>query len=433
MTKRSLIGHGCWAAVALAAFAFGSVRDRGTSSQVDLSSKSSAKSSGSGAQGGSTGSNSGPGSVNGRPGHSGVARGDAGEANVVLTQQQLAAIALQAFRSGNPLERRSAFGKLLESLTIENAGEILALLKENKPDKDQWRDFHYAWGGIDGKAALAHSMKSKDYDMAYTMSGWASANPYEARQFLQNLPADVQTDRELLKRSLVAGMADRDTGLATDFVFELAAQGDKRASDYLGEVTGEVLRSMATEDAALWSQNLPDGALKGAAMDRVANNFVNRDPEAAAAWAQQFAGESYAARVIEEVGDEWAERNPVAAVDWLESLPAGNGQTMGLTSAYGEWSRRDPVAAGERITTMPRSPQRDAAISGYVSSLSYRDPAAAIEWANSIAQDSLRNRALTRAGQQLFRRDAEAARQWVTTSGLSAEEQQAVLNPPRRR
>jgi hypothetical protein len=82
---------------------------------------------------------------------------------------------------------------------------------------------------------------------------------------------------------------------------------------------------------------------------------------------------------------------------------------------------------------MPRSPQRDSAISGYVSSLSYRDPAAAIEWANSIAQDSVRDRALTRAGQQLFRRDAEAARQWVATSGLSAEAQRAVLNPPRRR
>jgi hypothetical protein len=362
-----------------------------------------------------------------------VVRSGGGESRVALTQEQLAGISHQAFRSGNPLERRSAFGQLLESLTVENAGSILALLKENKPAKDQWRDFHYAWGGLDGNAALGHAMKSKEYDMAYTMSGWAAANPYEARQFLQNLPKDVQTDRELLKRSLVAGMADRDTGLATEFVFELAAQGDRRAGDYLGEVTGEVLRSMGTEEAALWAQGLPDGELKGAAMDRVANNFVNRDPEAAAAWAQQFAGESYAARVIEEVGDEWAERNPVAAVDWLESLPSGRGQSMGLTSAYGEWSRRDPVAAGERIASMPRSPQRDSAISGYVSSLSYRDPAAAIEWANSIAQDSVRDRALTRAGQQLFRRDAEAARQWVATSGLSAEAQRAVLNPPRRR
>lgn len=433
MTKRSLIGHSCWAAVAVAAFAFGAMRDKGDSSSAgDLSSRTAGKSAGSRAQGAS-GSGSGSNPLSGRAGRSGVVRSGGGEFRAALTQEQLAGIAHQAFRSGNPLERRSAFGQLLESLTVENAGSILVLLKENKPDKDQWRDFHYAWGGLDGNAALGHAMKSKEYDLAYTMSGWAAANPHEARQFLQNLPEDVQTDRELLKRSLVAGMADRDTGLATDFVFELAAQGDRRAGDYLGEVTGEVLRSMGTEEAALWAQGLPDGELKGAAMDRVANNFVNRDPEAAAAWAQQFAGESYAARVIEEVGDEWAERNPVAAVDWLESLPSGRGQSMGLTSAYGEWSRRDPVAAGERIASMPRSPQRDSAISGYVSSLSYRDPAAAIEWANSIAQDSVRDRALTRAGQQLFRRDAEAARQWVATSGLSAEAQRAVLNPPRRR
>jgi hypothetical protein len=199
-----------------------------------------------------------------------------------LSKAQLEALAHDAFRNGNPVARRLAFGKLLESLTAENAGTILGLLKENRADKEQWRDFHYAWGTIDGEAALKHSMESPEYDMAYTMSGWASANPEAARAFLNNLPEDIKTDRELLKRSLVSGMADRDPDLAANLVYALDAQGDKRASEYIGEVAGEVLRAMSAQEAAQWSEGLPDGALKGAAMDQIANSFVSRDPEGAA-------------------------------------------------------------------------------------------------------------------------------------------------------
>ena len=106
---------------------------------------------------------------------------------------------------------------------------------------------------------------------------------------------------------------------------------------------------------------------------------------------------------------------------------------MGLHSAFGEWAQRDPVAAGERISAMERSPQRDAAIGGFSRRISYDDPGAAIEWANSIADESSRTRALTHAGQQLFRRDRAAAEAWIGSSGLPAEAQQAVLNPPNRR
>ncbi|MFP6897098.1 MAG: hypothetical protein VCA38_10895 [Roseibacillus sp.] len=437
MTKRSLVGHACWAAIVLAAFAFGSMREKADSAGQNPDDPASGKGLRSGGGLGGSAHVAGGGSRSGsrRPGGGSQSGGGNSDSKfaTALTEEQLAAISHEAFRSGNPLTRRAAFGRLLESLTAENAGTILSLLKENRAGKEQWRDFHYAWGTIDGMVALNHSIKSKEHDMAYTMSGWASAYPHEARQFLQSLPEDVKTSRELLKRSLVTGMAHNDPNSATDFVFQLASQGERRAGDLLAVVTEEVLRNLGAEEAALWSQSLPDGELKGAAMDRVANTYVNRDPEAAAAWAEQFAGESYAPRVIEEVGDEWAERDPVSAVNWLESLPEGRGQQMGLSSAYGEWAQRDPVAAGDRLAAMPRSPQRDSAISGYANTLSYRDPAAAIRWADSIAQDSVRNRALTRAGQQLYRRDAKAARAWVATSGLPPEAQQAVLNPPRRR
>ncbi len=436
--KRSVLGHACWAAIAVVAFGLGSLRDKGEPEgrQSGPSAKSSRAQSPAGSRLAGAGDKGprGPGGSRSSAGRlASLKAGSTGAAP--LSEAALTTLVQDAVKTGSPLVRRAAFGRLLASLTADNATDIRRLLLENgvQSRSEQWRDFHYAWGTINGEAAVKSAIASKEYDLAYSMSGWASASPTEARRFLETLPEDVKTDRALLKRSLVSGMADSDTGLATNYVFELASQGDKSAGDLLGIVTSEVLRNEGLDQAVFWSEGLPDGPMKGAAMDRVAHSWVNRDPAAAAAWAEQFAGQDYAHRVIEEVGDEWAERDPVSAVAWLESLPKGEGQQTGLRSAFGEWARRDPAAAGERLVGMPRSEERDYAINGYAHSLAYRDPNAAIDWANSIADDGLRSSALTRAGQELFRRDAEAARTWVATSGLSAEAQQQVLNPPRRR
>ena len=94
-----------------------------------------------------------------------------------MTEAELEGLVHEAFRNGSPLARRLAFGRLLEQLTADNAKTLVEHLKANKADKEQWRDFHYAWGTIDGESALKHAMESKEYDMAYTMSGWTNTRP----------------------------------------------------------------------------------------------------------------------------------------------------------------------------------------------------------------------------------------------------------------
>jgi len=436
MTRKSVVGHLCWAAFAVFAFGVGAMLDREDTADVREARNAVSKSgvdrgeSGAGSYGqtksrGNAGTRKASGSDSGGPGQ--------GQWASLLTEEQIAAVAREAFRDGNPLVRRRAFDRLLENLTSENAKDMLVHLKKNRVGGDQWRDFHYAWGTIDGKAAVEHASKSEDRDLSYTMAGWASTYPEAAIAHLSNLPEEDKRYYHHLQEALVSGMADNDTARATDYVLQLANEGNDRANHLFGVVTREVVSSVGIEEAARWSENLPDGDLKGAALDSVAHSFTNRDPEAAAQWVEQFAGQSFADRAIEEVGDEWAERDPASAVNWLETLGEGRGQNMGLHSAFGEWAQRDPVAAGERITAMSRSPQRDAAISGFSRRVSYSDPGAAIEWANSIAEESSRVRALTHAGQQLFRRDRAAAEAWVGSSGLPPEAQRAVLRPPERR
>ena len=70
---------------------------------------------------------------------------------MILSESEIAAVANDAFRSGNPLVRRRAFDQLLSNLTAENAQDMLVHLKENRVDGEQWRDFHYLWGSLMGK------------------------------------------------------------------------------------------------------------------------------------------------------------------------------------------------------------------------------------------------------------------------------------------
>ena len=435
MKRKSVIGHACWAAVTAGAFAVGLVLDRDPSDQKSVVKVPSAKSSRSADGGISGGGGSRSAGLSGSLQLAGgqSSGGVTGIGTGALSQAAIEALAREAFRSGNPLVRRRAFDQMLSSLTAENAQDMLVQLKENRVGGDQWRDFHYLWGTLDGKAAVDHSLDSEERDLSHTMAGWASSYPNAAIDYINNLSEEDRGSFRHLQEAMVSGMADNNTAVATDYVLQLANQGDGRATHLFGVVTREVVSNVGIDEAAQWSESLPDGDLKGAALDTVAHRFTNSNPEAAAQWVEQFAGQAYADRAIEEVGDEWAERDPASAVNWLETIQEGRGQSMGLHSAFGEWAQRDPVAAGERISAMERSPQRDAAIGGFSRRISYDDPGAAIEWANSIADESSRTRALTHAGQQLFRRDRAAAEAWIGSSGLPAEAQQAVLNPPNRR
>ncbi|MFT4546063.1 MAG: hypothetical protein ACI9UA_002182 [Pseudoalteromonas tetraodonis] len=352
---------------------------------------------------------------------------------VELSAARILELGGTALKDPNPLKRRAAFDELLKGMTAENALEIREQIKNLPQDSSEFRDFHYAWGAVAGGDAVLHGMESKERDMEVTLAGWAGADAAGALAWFSGLSKEEGAQNGQLKAGLVHGLADTDPAAAANFVFELNAKGDRQAEELLSIVTGEMLRSVGAEEASVWAENLPDGALRASAMDRVANRLVKENPEAAAAWAERFAGDPGSARVIEEVGDEWAERDPVAAVGWLETLDSGEGKRWAMSSAFGEWVKRDPLAASQRLVTMGDSPERDSAISGFAGRLAWEDPQSAIAWAGEISDPGERERTLVRAGQAMLRSDAEGTRQWLQTSGLSAAAQKQVLNPPSRR
>ena len=432
--KKPLITHACWALAAAAAFVFGSRQGaRVASASEDAPQRpDSARVTASGLND----------TADARATRRAMRSKEPGEANSVLTGlfgsiasglRNPDALAEQAFRDPNPITRRLAFSRLLESLTPENAEALRSRMVELGADRDQWRDFHYSWGAIAGKAAFDHAAASDEPDLAATMSGWAAANPTEALAMLNSLPETMRGQQDELTASVVSGLAHKDSALATDLVLKLGGEGNPRAGNLMELVASETLRSKGPEQASLWAESLPNGTLKGTAMSRVAESFVRSDPEGAARWVQRFAAEDYATRAVERIGGGWAENDPIAAVGWLESLPASSGQTAGLRNAFGDWEDRDPVAAGQYLLAMPLSPQRDSAISGFATGYAWQNPQVAIAWAQDIRDPALRQSSLTRAGQAFYRRDPAGALAWLETSGLPEEARQQVAAPENRR
>jgi hypothetical protein len=419
--------HGCWAVAALAAYALGSLRPSPHTPAAAEPASAAARAVSGGferaAAGGREANRRGP--VPTRPSGGPVA------ALFAPRAVGLEALAAQAIGDPNPITRRLAFSRLLESMTVENAAEIRSQLLALGAGGDQWRDFHYNWGALAGVEAFNHAAASEEEDLAATLTGWAAARPGEALAMLDNLPEALRGQRDQLAESVVSGLADTDRRLATDLVLRLAGEGHGRAGRLMEIVANETIRADGPEAAAAWSESLPQGPLKSAAMNRVADAFVRRDPLAAASWIQPLAGQDYAAGAVARIGGQWAARDPIAAVGWLEALPAGGGQSAGLSNAFGDWEDRDPLAASQYLMNMPRSARRDSSISGFASGYAWQDPEASLAWASDISDPTLRQQTLTRVGQAYIRRDPAAARAWLESSNLPAEARQQILNPRR--
>ena len=429
MTKKSIFSHTCWAAVAIGTFFLGSaLKPALTDGRVSNSNGNSAS-----PESEETLRAAGIDPASPNAPEQSEANSDLPATVTSLTSGDFKVLAEQSVRGADPIARRLAFSELLKALTPDNAMEIREQLVAFGAGGDAWRDFNYSWGAMAGQDAVNFAEASEEDDFAATMTGWASANPSAAISFLDNLPEDKQDDRYRIAQSVVSGIADRNPRAASDLIVRLAEEGQKGTDKLISMVAGKALRAGGFDKATAWSESLPDGALKVAAMSRVAYENVRKDPESTAMWVENFAREEFAGRVVSSVGSSWGRRDPNAAVSWLENLPESRGQVAGLSSVFGDWEDSDPLAATQYLAKMPQSAQRDSAISGFSKGYARQDPEAAIAWASDIGNPKLREETLTYAAQSYLRNDPIPALDWLEASGLPADTQRRILQSKRRR
>jgi hypothetical protein len=447
--KKHLFVHGAWFLAAISSFVLGSRLFPAEEESGRNASKSEMRSDGrAGNRHGQSGEALRAGASSGSTPGSLRAGRDAAGMPIVLSDDDIARLGEEFQSASNPIARRLAFSRLLEGLTAENALKIREHVADKHHHSAEFREFHYAWGAVAGTDAVVFGADTKEDDMSPALAGWASADPAAAKAWFASFDPENDSrydslvkDRKIsgedlrnhMMGGLVHGLADRDPRAAAEFLqASVDSTGNKRAVGLMHVVAEAVMRTNSPAEAAQWAEALPAGDLRGKAMERVADRYVDVDPTAAASWAENFNDQPEGSGVIAEVGGNWAWRDPEAALSWLQTLPEGAGQSAGMARALGAWARRDPTAAGQHLQGMPASPARDAAISGYSQRVAWEDPQAAMSWAQSISVQDQRHEAMIGVGRAWTRRDAGGAAEWVRSSGLPEEVQAAILNPQRK-
>lgn len=338
---------------------------------------------------------------------------------------------------GDPMSRQRRFAELLESLTPENARAAVEAIRD--APRSGWAMYQelnlltYAWGRLDGPAALEYAMglegRGREWTMGSVLSGWANEDPEGAKTWVAAV--EDEGERAGLMRGLVNGLAQKDIKAATDFVYSLDPETPRL--DDLIETVARRQMALGLLEAASWSATLPDGEVKGSALHTVAREFVRSDPAEAAKWVGAFAEDEFAGRAIAEISEEWAERDVVAALDWATGLPAGENRSRALSETVSEWADEDPTAAGEYVAALEPGRERDTIIAAYARRVVDDEPESAMEWAASIAEDDLRNQAITSTAREWMSRDVVGASAWLESAELPETVTEAILQPIERR
>jgi len=302
-------------------------------------------------------------------------------------------------RAEDPISRKIAFAKILEALTPENA----YLLREqiaHLPEKSaEFRDFHYAWGRMDGKAALAFAKNSPSRDMAATLAGYANADPKAALAYFDKLTAEDTFEYHSLPTGLADGLTDNHPELAIQFVKDRLAGGDRYTVKLLNTVVDSMITSHDPKTLAKLTREVPRGDLLN----------------------------SISYKVVQHLSDT----DPAMAYEWAGSLPNGSAKHKGIGASFARWAGKDPVEAAEHLSKIPKD-QLNSAIYGFSSRAAYDDPVTALEWASTITVEKTRNSAVFDAGVAYFRKDPESAAQWLPNSGLPGKDQQRLLAKVKR-
>ncbi len=149
---------------------------------------------------------------------------------------------VEAFlNEGDALEANKMFADLLLNLTADNAREIFDALREGGgADANFGRDmglFLQAWGRLDGQKAieavadLGGDGRRRAFGSMSAMEGWASTDADAAKAYVAS--AEAGWEKGMMSQGLISGIARMDPAAATEYVLELDA-----ARQAAGEAAG---------------------------------------------------------------------------------------------------------------------------------------------------------------------------------------------------
>ena len=307
-----------------------------------------------------------------------------------LSKAEIKTLVELAIKSSDPIERRKAFDRILEEIktdavTYEQAMNIRIAMHKGGASGDQWRAFDYAWGANDPASAIKEIDNiPEQYRRGFTsnmLPGLASVEPQTAIGLVEDMDGEM---KQQMTGRLIEGLADYDINFATDYVMDMAENGDPNVAQHMKRLAKEVMETTGLEGGIDWVESLEEGALQATALRGVANEYANERPEEAAKWAEQFIGNDQNSEVFGEIVRQWG--NEEAASAWVDSLEPSRGQQSAISAVYGFKGAKTPEKALQEIQSMPPSPNKDFALNGFISGLAGQDGEAAVAWAVEAAR-----------------------------------------------
>lgn len=317
------------------------------------------------------------------------------------------------------LEQNLKIAGMLSQVTAENAPAMLEAF-QNSPRSwltdHHYRMFLYAWGKVDGEAAVEYGFKNQEgrevsFRGESAMSAWASVDPDAAWEYMQNEEP---------------GMARRMHG---SYVYGLASNRPQAATDYLGkmepgrqrdESVDTVVRSISDSgprgllDWSTQVLNHDDQIFAKRVIERATIASARDDGIQLARWLDTHSNSEHVnARMFEEAADEWAESNPRAAANWLESHLDDERVNSKVIAELGEeWAKTDPQAAVAWVEGLEDERVNSQVITDIAREWADKDPERAIDWMGEYIEDLDANGIAGPVG-QWAEKDPEAALDWV--------------------
>ncbi len=362
------------------------------------------------------------------------------DSGVPLTPEKMKSAMLAAIRESDPVKSQMMFARLMEELTAENAPAALAMIRENVSGFESMRYMGmlaYKWGEKDPETAMKELLKGDErggrMSQTAVLSGWAATDPQAAIAWLSAFEGD-DWQKGMMSGSLINGLARSSPEEALKYALTL--KDDRQRSQAAETIAREMIRAGGTEKATAWLASLTDPEMKKGAFQTVADQLLKSDPAKAAEYIKQNADQDYARNSVGSLASTLAKKDVQEGFAFADEL-TGKAQAKAYGSVINEWLDKDRGAAAadvaKYVEALPAGDNKDAGVNQLArQAMRDRDASTAIAWAASIQDPEMRSETLVEAGRQYMRQDREEATAWLASSGLSAEDQAKVTNPPQQ-
>lgn len=309
----------------------------------------------------------------------------------------------------NPFKRERALYEAVAGLDASQIRAVLAhLQKARLPGRKELLAQIYArWGEIEPDAALefARALTSEDQRNEATQAivrGWLDNDPAAAKEWIARLPAGAV--KESATTALIIAEAAADPAHALQLAG--AAKLSRDAAKSLGDMIFLPWTQSNPREAAAAAARLPESALRAVALDLVARQWAEADPNAAIAWtlelprgARDFDRHSLGAwygSPMTSVIETWIDGDSDGLLKWLQDLPDDGKKPRLIDDAltFGVENRHDLALAEKLTALMPEGKGRDYTLAQCADRLAMHDQAGTLAWVKSQADGQLEGQML---------------------------------------